>query len=491
MNVKRILSALLISCLLLTFFSCDGGGTAPDITTSGITESDSDAVTTEAPETLPTDPDHLLNGTSISRYTIVYSETAPDYNLRAAEYIREAIEERTGLLLPLVTDETAEGSHEIVVGETNRAISTALNAETEQMQFALLAEDGKIAIEGDFFKIAAAAYYFVETYLPEGDFASTVPETVTICEPIVEEATNFIFLIGDGMGFNQTRLFETYDVPTEGSKAYSDGEDIFYGYYFSAIGQARTDSLDGVTDSAAAGTALATGFKTTNGRIGKDSGGENLTSLTELAASLGKATAVMSTETSTGATPGSFSAHAFSREEDTVISAGQQTMKETYGTVISCGFNHYTAFGIATMERKISDALNVVSQDEDGFFLMYEEAYIDKHCHNNLMPNAFNALVRFNQAIGRFMEFAFYHPDTFVVITADHETGGLTIGEDNSFSYTTGSHTGANVPVFAYGYGAEVFNGETIENTQIPITLADMMGIEHFGDLVYTSLLGL
>ncbi len=487
MNVKRILSALLISCLLLTFFSCDGGGTAPDITTSDITESDSDAVTTEAPETLPTDPDHLLNGTSISRYTIVYSETAPDYNLRAAEYIRATIEERTGLLLPLVTDNIAEVSHEIVVGETNRAISTALNAETEQMQFALLAEDGKIAMEGDFFLIAAAAYYFVETYLPEGNYASVVPETVSVCDPIVEEANNFILLIGDGMGNHQTRLFDAFDVPTEGSKAYSDGEDIFYGYYFPAMGQARTDSLDGVTDSAAAGTALATGYKTINGRVGKDFGGENLTSLTELAATLGKATSVMSTEGSDGATPASFSAHAFSRGDTDDIAADQALLKDTYGTVISCGFNHYTAFGIATMERRIEDTLDAISADEDGFFLMYSQAHIDKHCHNNLAQNAFNAVVRFNQAIGRFMEYAFYNPDTFVLITADHETGGLT--ED--FTYTTGGHTGANVPVFAYGYGAEVFNGETIENTQIPITLADMMGIEHFGDLVYTSLLGL
>ena len=90
-------------------------------------------------------------------------------------------------------------------------------------------------------------------------------------------------------------------------------------------------------------------------------------------------------------------------------------------------------------------------------------------------------MVRFNQAIGLFMEFAFYNPDTFVLITADHETGALTRTDFGAFEYHQTSHSGANVPVFAYGINADVFNGQIIENTQIPKTVAHMMGKESFG----------
>ena len=105
------------------------------------------------------------------------------------------------------------------------------------------------------------------------------------------------------------------------------------------------------------------------------------------------------------------------------------------------------------------------------------------------MQLTFNTVVQFNQAIGLFMEFAFYNPDTFVLITADHETGGLTKTSSGDFKYTSGNHTGANVPVFAYGYNANVFNNKTMENVQIPITIAAMMGQDDFGSPDYESLL--
>ena len=113
---------------------------------------------------------------------------------------------------------------------------------------------------------------------------------------------------------------------------------------------------------------------------------------------------------------------------------------------------------------------------------MYEEAHIDKHNHDNDMEDTFLALIRFNQAIARFMEFAFYNPDTFVLITADHESGGLVLGEDGMLKYTTEEHTSADVPVFAYGDGAELFDGKTIENIQIAHTIASFIGVTDFGD---------
>lgn len=420
----------------------------------------------------------FLCGDLLSSYVIVYDEHASDYVVRAAEYIASEIERRTGSALSVMPIDwsDAENAHEIVVGETVRPISKSLNAATEGLEFAILANENHIALEGDYFIIAAAAYYFVQTYIPSAVFETDVPQTTTICSPIVEKTENFILLIGDGMGFNQTKLFDAYKDSQIAD--YSDGEDFFYGYLLPYIGQAKTNSLSGTTDSAAAGTALSSGYKTVNGYIGKDGNKNDVSSLTELAASIGKATAVMSTEGQTGATPASFSAHANNRGDGDVILATQAELIAQYGTIIDCGYNFYTEEEMVVLRSAITRTLRALSQDEDGFFLMYEEAYIDKHCHNNDAANAYLAMVRFNQAIALFMEYAFYHPNTMVLITADHETGGLQIAANGDFYYTSGNHTSTNVPVFVYGADCEVFDGVTIENTQIPKTIAALFGVE-------------
>ncbi len=426
----------------------------------------------------------ILNGVDVSAYTIVYSDDEPDYNKRAAEYIRSAIKARTGCELAVRDDEEGCYPYEIVVGETNRSISKQLDADTQHTQFALLANETQIAMEGDFFVIAAAAYFFVRTYIPAERFTSVVPQTVSIHEPIVDRADNFIFLIGDGMGLYQTLLFDVMDAPKTGPTAFGDGEDVFYGYYLPYMGMARTNSGSGLTDSAAAGTALATGTKTLNGRIGIDGVvGYDLQSLTELAASLGKRTAVISTEVSTGATPASFSAHASDRSHTTAILQSQEHLVQKYGTIIRCDYNFYSQEQMPVLENEITKTLQSLSEGKNGFFLMYEEAYIDKHCHNNDMQNTLLALMRFNQAIGLFMEYAFYHPNTFVVITADHETGGMipSTSKGGGFSYSHGNHSTQYVPVFAYGAGADVFDGVVMENVQIPRTIAKYWGIPKFG----------
>ena len=114
--------------------------------------------------------------------------------------------------------------------------------------------------------------------------------------------------------------------------------------------------------------------------------------------------------------------------------------------------------------------------------MMYEEAHIDKYADSVYIDEAdplgvFSCVVRFNQAIGTVMEYAFYNPDTFVLITADHETGGLT----DDFEFTTTNHTSADVPVFAYGQGADIFDGFCDENTEIPKAIAKMWGVNDFG----------
>ena len=472
---KLLLSMIAMLMILLLCVSCANvNGPEKD------SDSDTTVTTTNPAETSGTPSDvSLLNGVELSKFAIVYSAEDHDYSNRAAKYIQSEILARTGLELPLVEDsDEAKTEYEIVVGETSRDISSRLDADTEKTQFAILAEDKQIALEGDYFIIAAAAYFFVETYVPEDNFSADIPKTVSIHEPIVEEAKNFIFLIGDGMGIYQTLLFDVLNDKSD----YSDKESQFYGYYLPYFGLARTNSLSGTTDSAAAGTALATGYKTINSYVGQDRAHKEIQSLTELAGSLGKATAVMSTEASTGATPASFSAHANDRNDSTDISSDQHALRQKYGTIINCNFNYYTAPQVKQIERNITSTLDKLREDEDGFFLMYEEAYIDKHCHNNDKANAFLAVLRFNQAIARFMEYAFYNPDTFVVITADHETGGLLPSSNGSYSYSHGNHSSHYVPVFAYGDGGELFDGIIVENVQIPQTIASFMGVTDFGD---------
>ena len=156
--------------------------------------------------------------------------------------------------------------------------------------------------------------------------------------------------------------------------------------------------------------------------------------------------------------------------------ASQEETVAKYGTLIKCDYDYYTGLGISYyMERTITNTLNELDKNEKGFFMMYEEAYIDKHSHNQDLEKATWAVYRFNQAIGLFMEYAFYHPDTMVLITADHETGGLT-DLAGVYKYSHGDHTAKLVPVFAYGVGTEVFHDQEIENVQIPKTIAKMMG---------------
>lgn len=427
-----------------------------------------------------------LNGVKLTEFTIVYDEDGLDYNKRAAEYIRDEVRERIGIELSIVDDGEAAAEHEIVVGETDRPISAALDAECEGLEFGILASEGSIALEGDYFIIAAAAYFFINTYVVEPGYEASVPETVSVHQPIVKKANNFILLIGDGMGVYQSELFGYM----ENDREYSDGEDLFYAHLLPYRGFSRTNSLSGVTDSAAGGTALACGIKTNNGYIGKDSELRDVKSLTELAYELGMAGGVMSTESKTGATPSAFSAHASDRSNTSEITSSQLAARVDYGIVIDCGYNYYNQRYMEVIEGHIEDTLGKLSKNEKGFFLMYEEAHIDKHSHSNDVEGTFDSLVRFNQAIARFMEYAFYNPDTFILITADHETGGLYPDENGSLGYHTSDHTGADVPVFAYGAGAELFDGLTVENIQIAHTIASLMGENNFGDQsVYKSLM--
>lgn len=419
-----------------------------------------------------------INGVLLNDYTIVYDESALDYNKRAAEYIKNTAHSRYGITLSIVDDATEKSAHEIVVGETSREISSTLDAETKGLEFSIIAKDGSIALEGNYFVIAAAAFYFMENHALTNAQASTVSEEILVQEPIVREAKNYIMLIGDGMGVYHTQMFEYL----ENNVDFSDGEDLFYGYLLPYIGTSKTNSINGVTDSAAGGTALACGYKTYNNYVGVDRSGHPIKSLTELADEFNMEAAVMSTESKTGATPSSFVVHVNSRSASAALAKGIVEAQQKYGTIINCGYDNYHVSGITMLETQIEDTLKKSSANENGFFMMYEEAYIDKHSHDNDLNKAFQTVVRFNQAIARFMEFAFYNPETFILITADHETGDLKPDENGNLAYNYDDHTSADVQIFAYGHKADLFDGVTIENIQIAHTIASFMGDDNFGD---------
>ena len=448
-----------------------------------------------------------LNGVDIGAYKIVYSADELDYNLRAAEYIQEQILKKTGRAVEIIEDDTAETANEILVGQTNRSLSATLTAPGEQqMKFAIQASGTKIAMEADYFIIAGAAYYFVETFIGKTDFENTVPSAKQELAPITKKAKNYIFMIGDGMGYMQTRFFEKFGAaPTTGTYGYGDGEDIFYGYYFPYQGESKTANVFGtITDSAAGGTALATGYKTINGYVGRDMYENDITNLSELAWGMGKAVGIISTEGSDGATPASFSAHTSGRYDDEVIT-DQDTLEaqgylfvERYrdsNDAANAVFKTFTAEEFSRWETKVLNGLDKLAKDPDGFFMMYEEAYIDKNCHNDDQENAYRTVYRFNQIIANFMEFAMYNPDTFILITADHETSGLTeefVATQFNLPPEEGcDHSLQNVPVFAYGEGGELFNDVVAQNTSIGRTFAHLMtdgNADDFGDPQYPIL---
>ena len=154
--MKRFAALFLSMALLLSLCAC--GAPAEDNTTPSTTQTTTTTTepavpkpTVPALEAVSKDSTATLGGAALSAYTIVYAADASDYVVRAAAYIRDEVYAQTGVVLPVATDATACAAHEIVVGETNRPISTALNEETEGTSFALLAADGHVALEADYF----------------------------------------------------------------------------------------------------------------------------------------------------------------------------------------------------------------------------------------------------------------------------------------------------------------------------------------------------
>lgn len=357
-------------------------------------------------------------------------------------------------------------------------------------------------------KVAAVIMSVIMTF--GNTFGLFAPATTT--EPadyLDSNIKNVIYLIGDGMG------------PYHLEKAKQERDITLTMDTFPYQGRSMTRSLtNSVTDSAASGTALATGVRTYNGAIGVYlydplNAFTNPTNLTEICQAAGMMTGVITTDLTSGATPASFSAHTYSRNDTEGITADQMVSGidliwggangvATQSEAEENGFTYITTYdemmaleegsrsfaqftnslwtveqsdeNTPNLEQMAMKAIDLLDDTDEGFFLMIEGAHIDKHSHNNYDAGMTEALEEFDKTIAAVLEYAMADGETLVVITADHETGGIVLNDDGTYSFTQGSHSATNVPVLVYGSDKLIENGEVLNNYEIPLRIAYILG---------------
>jgi alkaline phosphatase len=331
------------------------------------------------------------------------------------------------------------------------------------------------------------------------------------------EIKNVILMIGDGMG-----LPDVYAAMTVSDKPLNIER-------CNIIGLQKTYSADNyITDSGAAGTALATGIKTKNGAIGMDAGGKPVKSILEISEEHGLATGLVSTSSVTHATPASFIAHQSSRgsyediamdflktDIDVFIGGGYDHFakrKDKLNLIDSLKFRGYevdtSMYSILNsgslklagltapvqspyrlkgrgdmLPESTGKAIDILSKNTKGFFLMIEGSQIDWAAHVHRADTVIDETLDFDKAAGVALDFAQKDGHTLVVITADHETGGVTIIGGNreahnvKLNFSTINHTAVMVPVYVFGPGAEKFTG-IYDNTDIFKKIITALGFQ-------------
>ncbi len=340
----------------------------------------------------------------------------------------------------------------------------------------------------------------------EGEITITKRQAEKIIDGEFTEPENIIVIIGDGMGPNDITLAE------------KNVEGVYdFGLVLNQIknhGLATTHSADNeITDSAASGTALSTGVKTNNGYIGKDTDGNDLKNMAEIAREAGKKIGIITDEDLSGATPTSFVVHNISRSNTAELinsmikfkpdvlmckdymgvyapldSEARKIFSNEY--LVAKDFKRFKevldtdpeskkAFlgfleGFSTMpSNNLAQCAEVALKrlkNDNGFFLMIESSGTDKFGHKNNMSGKLNSVVTLDRTVAAVLKFMEKNPDTLLVITSDHETGGVKLpegDEDLKDLLTVTEHTATPVRVFAVGKGTEYFSGKTVDNTDI------------------------
>lgn len=314
---------------------------------------------------------------------------------------------------------------------------------------------------------------------------------------------NVIFLIGDGMGLSQIT-----------AAAYANcGLTLMN---FNYIGLQRNNALGAfTTDSAAGGSALATGERHANRHISMTEQGEAVPSLSDWFRGKGLPVGVVTLGNAVDATPTAFYGHSVERDNadeltrclldmpvDLLCGSGIRQFTErgdgidligelskSYRFVRSIDEINAAEGRVVCIDERMDEAAEesnlgllaeatraaidkLQERGDKGFFLMVEGAKIDYAGHSCCLPGSVIEMLSFDLAVAEALKFADENGQTLVVVTADHETGGLVLldGDEQSGRimgvYTTDDHTPAMLPVFAYGPGADRFCG-TYLNTEI------------------------
>jgi alkaline phosphatase len=345
-----------------------------------------------------------------------------------------------------------------------------------------------------------------------------------------EIGLSIILMIGDGMGPEQVELGRLVE---KGESGRLNMQSLTWN------ASATTHSADSaIADSAASATAMATGNKTNNGFVGVNPQGVPLVTIVDIAQSLNKSTGVVTTTSIQHGTPAPFMAHVENRNDyyeisrqivedanvDVVLGGGLNDL--TSGHFSNLGSQGYTLvynrtellnaglgklFGIfdyghldyeqvrdfeetPSLMEMTNKSLEILSQDPDGFFLIVEGGRIDHAGHaNNRVNNALETIA-FDNAIGVALDYVQEHENTILLITADHETGGLSVvsntlndelpSESNTeeenralritralnvtVDWSSTSHTGLPVPLFCYGSLFESLSQDFLtDNTEV------------------------
>lgn len=403
----------------------------------------------------------------IDDFQIVIPENADLSTKYAAENLATMLSER-GSGVEIVTDSTKEARFEILIGDTNREESKT-ESELSDGQYLIFAKNKKIVIKGYGIYVGAGVHALVNEYDLKISDLPTEESPKNFVFP--EKYDSVIFMIGDGMGENHIKMAERNGMPT------------FIARSFIATGKSVTRSQSVInkeasfTDSAASGTAMATGYKTLNDYIGVDPNGNPLQNIRELAFSLGAKTAVVTTDKITGATPSAYMCHNISRENT-------EELQTEIDALISDGKIDYVAGSVDNnLTSEVKNALSTLSKDASSFFIMVEEGQIDKRSHDKDQAGAIEMVKRFNDAIAYATQFTLCHPDTLLIVTADHETGKLTDSKYNEYGYLFHgyNHTNVDVPFFMLGAGASAYDGQTLENIELAKICASAYTTEPFG----------
>ncbi len=353
---------------------------------------------------------------------------------------------------------------------------------------------------------------FISFILAFGTFfgAYKAPKTQEASKYFDDNIKNVIYLIGDGMGFNHL----------EKTKVEKNTELVMD--TFEIKGSSMTRSFNKkVTDSAAGGTALSSGIRTNNSAVGvypfdKQAKYSYPKNITELCMESGMLTGVVTSDATTGATPSSFSAHESNRNNTAELTADQfesginfiwglSNGVATKSNAEKAGYEYITTYDemmsleeggysyaqfnnnlwtieqsdseTPTLEQMSMKAIDILDDTDEGFFLMIEGAHIDKHSHSNASDEMTESLESFDDTIEAVLEYAKADGETLVVVTADHETGAIT-PKGNGYIFTSGDHSAADVPVLVYGSDKLIAKGEKLNNYEIPIRIAYVLGFD-------------